>query len=38
MDVDLDVDWGCDNDKVKVKGEDSKFKESYMDTISCNLI
>ena len=32
MDVDLDYDFGCDNDKVKVKGEDSNFKESDMCT------
>lgn len=25
MDVDLDSDSGCDNDKVKVKGEDSNL-------------
>ena len=38
MDVDLDYDIGCDHDKVKVKGEDSNLKESYMYTISCKLI
>ena len=38
MDVDLDDDFGCDKDKVKVKGEDSNLKEPYMDTISCKLI
>ena len=38
MDVDLDYDLGCDTDKIKVKGEDSNLKESYMDTISCKLI
>ena len=38
MDVDLDYDFGCDEDKVKVKGEDSNLKESHMYTMSSKFI
>ena len=38
MDVDLDYDFGCDEDKVKVKGEHSNLKESYKYIISCKLV
>ncbi|XP_015763132.1 PREDICTED: bone morphogenetic protein 1-like [Acropora digitifera] len=37
MDVDLDYDWGCDNDKVKVKGGSSGQSYDSSSTIKASM-
>ncbi|XP_044176161.1 tolloid-like protein 1 isoform X2 [Acropora millepora] len=37
MDVDLDFDWGCDNDKVKVKGGSSGQSYDSSSTIKASM-